>query len=186
MVAAVPESGIEEPPAPVGLEAPGLEDLTRPWWQVLWLDYVVGEQKWLTLALVLTLCGAIAGGVVLWFQLRPSAPLPPAPPAPAVMARPPLQATAPPHGVVLGDVSAMLVREGETPLLTIQGMVANSLSTTVNLPMLRAELLDDAAVVQDVQVITLASSTLPGLTAMPFAVSFTNPLGKQWRINWFK
>jgi hypothetical protein len=156
-----------------------LAELTRPAWHA----YLRGEQKWLTLALVLTVAGALAASLALWQQLRP-------PPAvvgvplyqPTVL--PGTQVVAAPTGVVLHGVQAVSSPTAAGLVLTVQGSVVNTGNRPVSLPTLRAELVDDRGVLQDFQAVTLVTTTLPPSMALNFAVSFTNPLGSGWQLNW--
>ena len=62
--------------------------------------------------------------------------------------------------------------------------MVNTSSNTAILPILRAELVDETGALQDFQAVTLVTSTLPGGMMQDFAVSFTNPLGAAWQLNW--
>lgn len=175
------EPAIVSAPEPVLL--PGREvslaELTRP----AWYAYVVGEQKWLTLALVLTVAGALAASLALWQQLRPPPVIGGVPLyQPTVM--PGTQVIAAPAGVVLHGVQAASLPTTAGTVLTVQGTLVNTTNRQVSLPTLRAELVDDQGVLQDFQPVPLVTTTLPPAMALNFAVSFTNPLGTGWQLNW--
>jgi predicted Zn finger-like uncharacterized protein len=176
---------------PVAAEAPlaeepqqgqevNLDVLTRPAWHA----YVWGEQKWLTVAMGLTLLGALAASLALWQQLAPPGVAPAPTLAEEPMALPTTQVVTPPAGLVLHEVQGVVEPKDNDNILTIHGTVVNTASHTLTLPTLRAELVDTEGVLQDFQPIELASTTLPPALAMDFAVSFTNPLGTGWRLNW--
>lgn len=156
-----------------------LAELTKPAWH----GYVLGEQKWLGLALALTILGAAAAAVALWQQLHP-----PAPPTTVPLYQPTetvgTRVVQAPPGVVLHAVQGLTAQTPSGTVLTLQGTVVNTTSNTAKLPMLRAELVDAEGALQDFQPVMLVTTTLPAELAMDFAVSFTNPIGTGWQLNW--
>jgi predicted Zn finger-like uncharacterized protein len=160
-----------------------LEALTQtpPWWQ----PYVVGEQKWFSLALGLACLGMLGAAVVLWQRLHP-VPAPNGVPLYVGESFAPPQAVAAPGGVVLDNVQATAETLPSGAVLTITGLVANTSPQAQPLPTLRAELLDDANTVLDFQAVALVTTTLPAQMGMNFVVSFTNPVGVVWRLNWVR
>jgi predicted Zn finger-like uncharacterized protein len=182
-----PEAVPTEPPAPAHEEnfAPlvRLEALTQasPWWQ----PYVVGEQKWFSLALVLACLGMLGAAVALWQRLYP-APEPNGVPLYVGESFAPPQVIVAPTGVVLENVQAIAETLPSGAVLTITGLVANTSPQAQPLPTLRAELLDDTNAVLDFQAVALVTTTLPPQMGMNFAVSFTNPVGVAWRLNWVR
>lgn len=189
--AAAPSPVVTEPPPPaepvtapepdVLVPALSLAELTKPAWH----GYIWGEQKWLGLALVLTILGAAAAAVALWQQLHP-----PFPPTTVPLYQPTetlgTRVVQAPLGVVLHAVQGLTAQTASGTVLTLQGTVVNTTSHTAALPMLRAELVDAEGALQDFQPVTLVTTTLPAELAMDFAVSFTNPIGQSWQLNWIK
>jgi hypothetical protein len=153
--------------------------------QPAWKSWLVGEQKWLTLAFAMALLGLGMAGYVFWHQLAVPAVVEAAPAAPApVMAPRPI---APPLGVVLHEVEALATQaenENGPVALTVQGRVANTTQRTVVLPQLQAELVDETGGMNDFWPVPLVTTTLPAQSELPFAVSFTNPTAKGWRLVW--
>ncbi len=150
-----------------------------------WQPYILGEQKWLTLAFTIALVGLASAVVALWQRLQPPAAAPTVPlfQAPATALPTPVAA---PAGVVLHQVQAQTEIISNTRILTILGQVANTTGLPHALPVLQASLVDANNAVQDFQTVSLVTTTLPPQTGMNFAVSFTNPLGTSWRLNWVK
>lgn len=158
-----------------------LETLTKP--MPFWQPYLVGEQKWFSLALGLALLGMLGAAVALWQRLHP-APAPQGVPLYEAENFAVPQAVMAPGGVVLDNVQATAETRPSGAVLTITGLIANTSAQTQTLPTLRAELLDDANAVLDFQSVALITTTIPAQMGMNFAVSFTNPVGAVWRLNW--
>lgn len=148
-----------------------------------WHAYVFGEQKWLTLAMLMVLVGLGAAVAALRLTMLPPVPEEIEIHTPTQKAR--LMKPVPaPQGVVLHNVEAQAVQTAAGIELTLQGRIANTGNQNTALPHLQAELLDEGGVVQDFWPVPLVTTTLPAQTELPFAVSFTNPLGQGWRLVW--
>ncbi len=179
-----PPIGPEEEPAPVSLDL-----IARPRWKM----YFEAEQKWLTFAFFLAALGLVGAAVGVAIQMGYGLPWGGGATPGEEAALPAAEGAAKavsevvvPVGVVVHGVTATVVNDGANQILTVRGNVANISNQTTKLPLLRVELLTGSGKVADFWNPTLVTTTLPAQAEIPFAVSFTNPVGQAYRVQWFK